>query len=151
MPSTSPTTSRAVRPTPATARHDEIVAAAAELFHRNGYPGTSIQQIADRVGILKGSLYHHIRSKADLLHRVIEGLHDTFLAAMDDDLRNPEGTAVERAERILDRHLDILLSNMDAASVYRNSMEHLERGTRRRLMRERGAYERHVAELVAEA
>jgi AcrR family transcriptional regulator len=53
-------------------RNDELVAAAAELFRERGYDATSMQEIADRMGILKGSVYHYVRSKEDLLWMVVE-------------------------------------------------------------------------------
>ena len=45
----------------------EIVTAAIQLFQQKGYHATSMQDIADAVGLQKGSLYHYITSKDDLL------------------------------------------------------------------------------------
>jgi TetR/AcrR family transcriptional regulator, cholesterol catabolism regulator len=45
----------------------EIVSAAIRLFQQKGYHATSMQDIADAVGLQKGSLYHYISSKEDLL------------------------------------------------------------------------------------
>lgn len=45
----------------------KILNSAVRLFRERGYHATSMQDIADDVGILKGSLYHHIRSKEELL------------------------------------------------------------------------------------
>lgn len=53
-------------------RNDELVLVAAELFREQGYDVTSMQDIADRMGILKGSLYHYVRTKEDLLWGVME-------------------------------------------------------------------------------
>lgn len=53
-------------------RQDQILRAAAELFARHGYGGTSIRDIAHLVGLLPGSVYHHFPSKEDLfvaIHR----------------------------------------------------------------------------------
>ena len=47
-------------------RQQEVIEAAARVFHEKGYESTSIQDIAEAVGILKGSLYYYIRSKEDL-------------------------------------------------------------------------------------
>ena len=44
-------------------------------FHEKGYEATSIQDIADAVGILKGSLYYYITSKEDLLFEILEDVH----------------------------------------------------------------------------
>jgi iron-sulfur cluster repair protein YtfE (RIC family) len=47
---------------------EEIIAAAAKVFRTKGYHAATVQDIADEVGILKGSLYHHVKSKEDLLY-----------------------------------------------------------------------------------
>ncbi|MEH3146677.1 MAG: helix-turn-helix domain containing protein [Methylobacterium frigidaeris] len=49
----------------------EIVLVARELFRDRGYAGTSMKDIADRVGLLKGSLYAHFASKEDLVPEVL--------------------------------------------------------------------------------
>jgi AcrR family transcriptional regulator len=53
-----------------TPRTKEIIAAAAKLFKEKGYHATTIQDVADDVGMLKGSLYYHIKSKEELLYLV---------------------------------------------------------------------------------
>jgi AcrR family transcriptional regulator len=53
-----------------TPRTKEIIAAAAKLFKQKGYHATTIQDVADEVGMLKGSLYYHIKSKEELLYLV---------------------------------------------------------------------------------
>ena len=45
---------------------------AARLFRERGYDATSMQEIADEMGILKGSLYHYVRTKEDLLWMIME-------------------------------------------------------------------------------
>src|SRR5579875_3080078 len=51
---------------------DDIVAAAAKVFRTKGYHAATVQDIADEVGILKGSLYHHLDSKEELLYLVVK-------------------------------------------------------------------------------
>jgi TetR/AcrR family transcriptional regulator, cholesterol catabolism regulator len=54
------------------ARWSEIVDTASEVFAAKGYEATTVQDIASRVGLLKGSLYYYIQSKEDLLFAVLE-------------------------------------------------------------------------------
>jgi TetR/AcrR family transcriptional regulator, cholesterol catabolism regulator len=61
-------------------RFREIVDAAATVFLEKGYSATSIQDISERVGILKGSLYHYVRSKEDFLYRIIKDVYDEAIA-----------------------------------------------------------------------
>ena len=56
----------------ATAR-DEILDAAAELFTTHGFANTSTRSIADAVGIRQSSLYHHFKTKDDILEDLLEG------------------------------------------------------------------------------
>jgi len=57
-------------------RRDQIVRAAAETFYRKGYDATTTQDIAEAVGMLKGSLYYYISAKEDLLYETINEVHE---------------------------------------------------------------------------
>lgn len=59
---------------------DKIKKTALELFAENGYNGTSLSDIAKRVGIKKPSLYNHFDSKEALYFATIE---DVFLTYVD--------------------------------------------------------------------
>jgi TetR/AcrR family transcriptional regulator, cholesterol catabolism regulator len=56
-------------------RREEIIDAAVQLFHQQGYANTSMQDIANAVGLLKGSLYYHIAGKEELLFEI----HERFM------------------------------------------------------------------------
>ena len=51
---------------------DDIVSAAAKVFRTKGYHAATVRDIAEEVGILKGSLYHHFASKEELLYLVVK-------------------------------------------------------------------------------
>jgi AcrR family transcriptional regulator len=70
----------------AIAGRELILAAAAELFVERGYAGTSMRQIAGRVGLLAGSVYHYYPAK--------EGL---FLAVQKEGFRQ----IIERVEHVI--------------------------------------------------
>jgi TetR/AcrR family transcriptional regulator, mexJK operon transcriptional repressor len=61
-----------------------ILAIAREAFFRDGYVGTSMSEIASRVGGSKGTLYSHFRSKAELFRAVLED----FLAAHSEEIES---------------------------------------------------------------
>jgi TetR/AcrR family transcriptional regulator, cholesterol catabolism regulator len=42
------------------------------MFHQQGYAATSMQQIADAVGLSKATLYYYVKSKDDLLFVILE-------------------------------------------------------------------------------
>jgi AcrR family transcriptional regulator len=64
--------SRSRSAAPPRARSDELVEIAAKLFLERGYDATTMQEIADEMGILKGSVYHYVRTKEDLLWMIVE-------------------------------------------------------------------------------
>jgi len=61
-----------------------LLEAAAALFTRQGYEGTSVEQIAEEAGYTKGALYTHFESKEDLFAALLEGT----VRAQIEDLRD---------------------------------------------------------------
>ncbi|GAA3985846.1 TetR/AcrR family transcriptional regulator [Thermobifida alba] len=61
-------------------RRRDIVATAADLFDRNGYVNTSMQDIARAAGIAKPTLYHYFTSKDEILCRIHEEFIDQLLS-----------------------------------------------------------------------
>ena len=51
---------------------EKILDAALTLFAENGYNGTSVEQIANIVGIKAPSLYKHFKGKEDILNAIID-------------------------------------------------------------------------------
>ena len=63
-------------------RKNEILDAAGILFTEKGYENTSVTDIMNAVGIAKGTLYHHYKSKEDILNALIKRqTDDIFLSA----------------------------------------------------------------------
>jgi AcrR family transcriptional regulator len=75
-------------------RWQEILATAAEVFQEKGYQSATLNDIASRLGILRGSLYHYIDNKEDLLFELLRETHLRGLNAVrafefvDDDHAN---------------------------------------------------------------
>ena len=63
-------------------RKNEILDAAGILFTEKGYDNTSVTDIMNAVGIAKGTLYHHYKSKEDILNALIKRqTDDIFFSA----------------------------------------------------------------------
>ena len=80
-----------------------ILARAAALFARGGYPGTSMNQVAEACGLSKATLYHYYRDKYELLVNIADG-HVTRLQGIVDDALAEE-QAPEGRMRVLVRRL----------------------------------------------
>lgn len=66
-----------------------IMAAADELFFRQGATATTVREITAACGLTPGALYNHFSSKEDLLFQLVMGRHLLLAAALDDVLRAP--------------------------------------------------------------
>lgn len=98
-------------------RWNEILEVSARMFAERGYAATSLQQIADGLDLLKGSLYYYINSKEDLLYEVIRGVYQEGIANFQ-RLSKGEGTAMERLRAAIESHIKHLAAHMTATTVY---------------------------------
>jgi len=65
---------RATKPSARGSRKDAILEEATRLFAERGYEGTSMADLAERVGLRKASLFHHFASKEELRRAVLARL-----------------------------------------------------------------------------
>ena len=132
---------------PPTRRH-ELLRQAARLFAEKGYHGTSTGDLAEAMGVQKGSLYAHIRSKADLLWEVAREGAEAFHAALDeipDDL-----PATEKIRLALRAHLRVVAEQLDVATVFIREWRYLEGERRDTFVAERRRYEERFRALFRE-
>jgi AcrR family transcriptional regulator len=80
----------------------DIMRSAEELFMRQGYEKTSMQQIAARSGLTKGALYHHFDSKESLLDRMCADHYETLVNAARPVLEDRALSCFSRIRRIID-------------------------------------------------
>lgn len=104
------------KPATQTVRRKDIIRAAARVFRERGFHGTTMQQIADAVGLQKGSLYHHITSKEELLHEVMmAGL--THLGECLEAVVSSPLPPTEKLCQLIETHIRYATENMDIATV----------------------------------
>ncbi|MCY0902366.1 MAG: TetR/AcrR family transcriptional regulator, partial [Firmicutes bacterium] len=97
-------------------KYDEIAQAAIRLFNEKGYHATSVQDIADEVGLQKGSLYHYIASKEELLLQIASRSMHGFSRELAEicELAVP---ATERLRRAIHHHFDIVTGDTQMTTV----------------------------------
>jgi AcrR family transcriptional regulator len=130
-------------------RRDELVAVATRLFAERGYHGTSMADLADAMGVQKGSLYSLTDSKQELLVTVTRDGASSFHAALDG---LPEaGPALERIRLALRAHLAVVADQLDAATVFTREWRFLDEPERTAFRAERRRYEQRWHELLRDA
>ncbi|MBL0389449.1 TetR family transcriptional regulator [Tumebacillus sp. ITR2] len=98
-------------------KYEEITKAAVMLFERKGYHATSVQDIADEVGLQKGSLYHYISSKEDLLMQLAHRSIGEYNGQMEEILHDASLTNRERMQRAIEHHLRYVTKNVQLTTV----------------------------------
>jgi TetR/AcrR family transcriptional regulator, cholesterol catabolism regulator len=99
------------------AREDELLQKAIRLFSRGGFQETSLQQIANELAITRPLFYYYFESKEDLLWRIIGHLGDGLLEQAEPIATASEAPS-ERLRRILEKHIETLIDNIDAFRIY---------------------------------
>ena len=110
-------------------RRAELVRAAARLFSTRGYHGTSMQHLAEALGLQRGSLYAHIGSKEELLFDVVNEGADRFLERGQNAF-DLQAIASLRLRRLLVGHIETAIEHLDAATVFLNEWRYLSRELR---------------------
>ena len=123
-------------------RRFELTRQAARLFAQKGYHGTSVGDLAEAMGVQKGSLYAHITSKQDLLYETMREGARAFHAGLDaipDELR-----ATEKIRLALRSHLRLVADQLDVATVFVQEWRYLEGERRDEILAERRRYEERI-------
>ncbi len=131
---------------PAT-RLEEVLQSAANIFFAKGFHATSIEDVARDVGMLKGSLYYYIKSKDDLLFRLLlAGIEDgdAFIAQQID----PEGDPVEQLERAIRAQIDYIIQNRVPFGLFLHEFDSLSGKRQHKLISVMSRYNSRFVELV---
>lgn len=130
-------------------RHAEMLTAAARLFSERGYHGTSMQDLADALGLQRGSLYAHIGSKEELLYDVVHEGAERFL------IRGRAAAALQAGARVKLRaflvgHAETVAEHQNAATVFLTEWEYLAPELRHEVETARDEYEGIVRSIIEE-
>ncbi|WAJ44340.1 TetR/AcrR family transcriptional regulator [Mycobacterium sp. Aquia_216] len=136
--------------TKAATRRVEILRVATRLFLEKGYEATSLQDIADEVGLLKGSLYYYISEKEDLLYAILEDMYATSRAAMA-EISSLEVGALVKIRRICVAHVLNVLRNRDQVTIFFRDFGVLSEERVREISAQRDRYAKGFAALLKAA
>jgi AcrR family transcriptional regulator len=93
---------------------DRLLDTARRLFLEHGYAGTSLQMIADELGVTKAALYYHVKTKDELLAALIT----PALSALERLLDDIEAAPARRRPRLfVDRYVDFLLEHRGVTAL----------------------------------
>jgi AcrR family transcriptional regulator len=124
---------------------ERVLEAASDLFLSEGYDAASMQQLADKLGLHKSSLYHYVDGKEDLLEQLTRSAQDTAeadLSTAEQDPGNGFLTALSLA-------VDQTLNDVGRTSLVLRQKTGTETGDA--VVERRRAYDRRLSKLITEA
>ena len=74
----------------------KIIKSALKLFVQKGYHGTSINDITTKVGVTKGALYSHFKSKRDLVFRLFDEFEKQYVDRLIASVTGNSGNAIDK-------------------------------------------------------
>ena len=120
---------------------------AARLFRERGYQSASMRDLADRVGLKVSSLYSHIGSKEELLHKICFDNAHLFIEGLT-TIESYGGTAVQQLRAVIGLHVDIAIENPTSVTVFSDEWRHLTEDNLEEFLALRKAYESRLQAII---
>jgi AcrR family transcriptional regulator len=127
---------------------ETLLQVAAELFEERGYDGTSMEDLARKLGITKSAIYHHVTGKEELLRLAVDRALDGLFAAVD-ELGSVDGPAVERLEHLVRASVMVLAEQFPFVTLLLRVRGNTK--VERDALARRRAFDHIVTELATEA
>jgi AcrR family transcriptional regulator len=125
--------------------------AAVDVFNARGYTGASVEDIADQLGILKGSLYYYISSKEDLLFQIVGEVHEDVQRLLEDSVSRTDLTPLERLALYVRQQVDYNARNLTRISVYYQDIKRLSPARLKEIRARRRSHHDLMTTLIEEA
>jgi AcrR family transcriptional regulator len=127
---------------------ESLLAVAVAEFTERGYDGTSMEDLARRLGITKSAIYHHVSSKQELLRLAVNKALDGLFALVD-ELDVIEGRAVDRLEYLVRGSVVVLVERLQFVTLLLRVRGNTK--VERDALSRRREFDRIVSELVTAA
>jgi TetR/AcrR family transcriptional regulator, cholesterol catabolism regulator len=127
-------------PLPTRPREAELHATATRLFRQRGYHATSMQDLGEALGMNRGSLYHYISGKDELLWAILNRALD-LLEARVLPLLDADAPPVQRLTDAIREHLRVAADHADELSLIQIELRSLGVERQREIIDRRNQYE----------
>lgn len=130
-------------------REEQLRSTAVRLFRRHGYDATSMQDLAEALEMHRGSLYHYIDSKEDLLWGIVLGVMSRFCDEVVPILQE-EAPPADRLGRAVQAHLRIAADAPDELTLAQVELKALNESRASEIIEMRDRYEHAWRGLILE-
>jgi AcrR family transcriptional regulator len=125
---------------PGRPREADLLAAATRLFRTRGFHATSMQDLGQALAMNRGSLYHYIAAKDDLLWTILTRAFDRLEARVLPILQS-DAPPVERLRGAIHEHLRVAADHADELSLIQIELRSLSSDRRAEMLARRDSYE----------
>ena len=105
-------------------KKEEICKKTQKLFVERGYDNTPMSFIAEELGLSKGGLFHHYKTKEDLLHDIIANLLERNFVPLIENARKI-GDPKQRITYFIDNYTKLMASD-NAAKIVMHEAQRLD-------------------------
>jgi len=130
-------------------REEEILTYAAKIFAEKGYDRATLQQIAEAVGMKKGSLYYYINSKEDLLFQITNSMIDYWIKEQERVVQL-DIPPQEKLRKAIKTHISLLAGDFERLCVFLHEYKSLTPAWREKIISKRNEYEDLFYQIVKE-
>jgi AcrR family transcriptional regulator len=126
-----------------------IVDTAAELFARDGFGATSLDDIAAMLGVTKGALYYHVKNKEEILRLI----YLTVLTASEEPLHHiveADLPPLEKLQRAVEHQTAVAADRSPAMIVFYREHPHLTGPFAKEIILRKKAYEQYFEQIIEE-
>lgn len=131
------------------AARDQILRAAADLFRERGYPASTVDLIAARLGMSKASLYTHFRAKEEMLAAISRETIEAFTRDLSLVLAS-RLPAEDKLRRVVRQHVQFVIANRSFLTVFFGEEANLPARFARALAAQKDRYDKGVERIVQE-
>jgi AcrR family transcriptional regulator len=134
---------------PKKVRTEEVYTKAARLFRKTGYLKTTMEDIAQALGMQKGSLYYYVKDKETLLFDIVDRTNDNLIKSVS-NLSHKGLSSKEKIEHLIHIHILNVTQYHDEIPLLINETKNLRPELREIILSKRKKYEEFFLEVILE-
>lgn len=130
-------------------RKEQILQKAAKMFKEKGFAAASMREIGSELGMEAASLYHHIKSKEEILETICFEMADELTLAIS-EVNDIYFNAEEKLRLAIQKHVLIITNNTDKSAVFLHEWRSLSEPKLTEFKTLRDAYENELKVIIDE-
>ena len=124
-----------------------ILAEAAKLFKEKGFGGTSMRDLAEKVGMEAASMYNHIKSKDEILELICFKIANQYISQLQ-EIENTNQSFQDKLNAIIGLHVQLIIEDSASVSVANNDWKYLSEEKKNQYKQIRKSYEKSFANII---